>query len=72
MKLAAWTTNNSYTSRVTLIKTTGVGASKQYKLNFTTVNDDNAIDSLFGGAGNDWFWAGNNDTHDKTASEQLN
>jgi hypothetical protein len=65
----------NYNGHLTQLSTTGVGPTKQYKLTKLTVLDDNASDILFGGGGNDWFFAGtsgtNKDTHDKSASEQV-
>jgi Ca2+-binding RTX toxin-like protein len=55
--LAAWSGAGTYVERITLLKTTGVGAGNIYKLNSSTVDDDNAKDTLFGGNGNDWFFA---------------
>ena len=73
--LATWTGHILYPDRIQLLSTTGVGANKQFKLNATTVLDDAAIDTLYGGGGIDWFFATasgvNKDKHDATAGEQV-
>jgi uncharacterized delta-60 repeat protein len=70
--LAAWNGAGTFDERIELLKITGVGPNN-VKLNATTVIDDNAVDQLFGGSGNDWFFAHttgtNQDTHDATATE---
>ena len=72
--LAAWANAQSYFLHISQL-TSGVGPSKQYKLNFSTVHDDNASDILLGGTGNDWFFAGtsgtNKDTYDHSGFEQV-
>jgi hypothetical protein len=51
---------------------TGGGLTGSYVLNATTVSDDGVADTLTGGAGLDWFWAGSQDTTDRSHTEQLN
>jgi hypothetical protein len=41
--------------RIATIKNTGVGPGNIYKLNASTMTDDNLADNMFGGAGDDWF-----------------
>jgi Ca2+-binding RTX toxin-like protein len=73
--LASWTGPLTYINHIKQLSISGVGPTKQYKLNAITVSDDSIFDILLGGAGNDWFFAGTSgtkkDTHDKSASEQL-
>jgi Ca2+-binding RTX toxin-like protein len=73
--MAVWSSSMSYTARIQALSVDGVGSTKQYKLNKTTVIEDNAIDILLGGLTDDWFFAnttrGNKDTHDKAANEQV-
>jgi Ca2+-binding RTX toxin-like protein len=54
--MAQWTTNGSFTDKVSQLKL-GVGPNQQYRLNSTTVHDDQAPDTLKGGPDADWFWA---------------
>jgi len=68
--LTAWNAADSYTNRVTTIRT---GAGGVPKLDSTTVIDDGIRDDLFGAAGLDWFFAGMFDRlHGRLASEQVN
>ena len=53
--MAEWTSGNSYNVRFGTIKT-GVGPKARYRLDPTTVHDDNASDRLTGGDGLDWFF----------------
>ena len=71
--LAAWSSSDSYIARIQNISMTGVGSNKQFKINSTTVLDDLAIDTLFGGGGLDWFLVATTglykDTHDAGIGE---
>ena len=55
--LAEWTSNRSYTSRVANLRGTGSGTRLNGTtfLNASTVLNDNAIDTLMGSSGQDWF-----------------
>jgi Ca2+-binding RTX toxin-like protein len=72
--LAAWTGAASFNERIQAIQTTGVGPNKNYRFNVNTVSDDSAVDILFGGQNDDWFFAKtgapNADTHDASPLEQ--
>lgn len=74
--LAAWTSIGiTNADRIKLLSVTGVGSNKQFKLNSSTVLDDNTVDTLFGGGGNDWFFATTigdyKDKHDRAGNEQV-
>ena len=59
--MAEWKSNSTYATRVQNI-TNGGGLNGSFKLDSTTVIDDNAIDTLFGGAGDlDLFYIGKRD-----------
>jgi Ca2+-binding RTX toxin-like protein len=64
----------SYADRIAHIRgTMGGGLNGPYFFNSSTVSDDGVADTLTGGAGLDWFWAGPQDTTDRNpATEQLN
>src|SRR5439155_11709795 len=51
-------TDADYNTRVKHLSGTLTGGlnGSSYFLNTTTVHDDNAVDSLYGGAGLDWFF----------------
>jgi len=52
-------TDADYTTRVKHLNgTLSGGLNGSYRLTTTTVHDDNAVDSLYGGAGLDWFFVG--------------
>jgi Ca2+-binding RTX toxin-like protein len=55
--MAAWGGAGTFQQRITKLKTTGVGANSAFKLNASTVTDDDQTDSLFGGSDSDWFFA---------------
>ncbi|MBC8108147.1 MAG: hypothetical protein H7Z14_16295 [Anaerolineae bacterium] len=56
--LAEWTSNADYTTRVNRLGGASGGVNGSYFLKAgTTLNDDNAKDSLLGGDGQDWFFA---------------
>jgi hypothetical protein len=66
----------TYANRIATIRA-GVGPNKQYRLDATTVIDDQAVDVLTGNGGNDWFWATTSGPFkdkltDRTASEVVN
>jgi ELWxxDGT repeat protein len=42
----------------------GLGDQQQFNFSASNIQDDNTIDDLFGGAGNDWILAGVNDRRD--------
>jgi ELWxxDGT repeat protein len=72
--LAAWTTTSSYEARIAAIMA-GVGPN-HVRLNHTSAKDDNAVDTLSGGADRDWFFAelssGADQEHpDKASDEQV-
>jgi Ca2+-binding RTX toxin-like protein len=73
--LATWTGPGSFVQRIHAIQITGVGPNKNYRFNSNTVTDDSAVDILFGGSNDDWFFAKTNapnaDTHDANPLEQL-
>jgi hypothetical protein len=50
----------------------GVGPGGVYKLNSTTVIDDQAVDQLLTGPANVWFWATTQDKKTKRANDMLN
>jgi Ca2+-binding RTX toxin-like protein len=56
--LAAWTSTDSYNTRVDNLRN-GIGGVPV--LNSTTVTDDHTRDRLFGGPGLDWFFAAGED-----------
>ncbi len=58
--MAEWNSVRSYQQRIRRL-TEGVGKAKSVKLNSATLVDDGTVDTLSGGAGDDWFWAGSND-----------
>lgn len=72
--LRSWATPATYLGHIEQL-TSAPRNSRDYKLNATTVLDDNAIDTLFGGGGLDWFFADtsgtNKDTHDREGNEQV-
>jgi ELWxxDGT repeat protein len=61
--VAGWGRDRGYFERFALLLAVGVGNQRQYKLTTTSVQDDNAVDMLFGGLGNDWFFASRTATH---------
>ena len=70
--LAEWRSSNSYATRVSLIKNGGgLNGGNTLALG-TTVIDDNAVDSLIGNGGTDWYFIGTGDTGDNQAGEQVN
>jgi uncharacterized protein (TIGR03118 family) len=67
--LAEWTSTDSYTSRIALLRS-GIVVPK---LDPTTVLDDGVHDSLGGGLGLDWFFAGSNDElRNRAPGEEVN
>ena len=53
-------TDVDYNTRVKhLSGTLGGGLNGSYRLTSSTVHDDNVVDSLYGGAGLDWFFLAN-------------
>lgn len=71
-----WTnTSRSYADRVSNIKgTTTTGSNAPYYLQpGTTALDDTAVDSLYGDAGNDWFFHSSIDdvVNDEISGEEL-
>jgi uncharacterized protein (TIGR03118 family) len=65
-----WTSADSYTTRVTKLRT---GAGGLPKLDATTVLDDGVRDDLVGASGLDWFFAvGVDAVHGKQSGEQVN
>jgi hypothetical protein len=73
--LSEWSnTSNSFTARVTKLKTTGITGG--YKLTNTsplpTVSDNGVVDTLFGGAGQDWYFAKRpGETTDATSTDEI-
>ena len=57
--MAEWgRTDVGYATRVGRLNgSLGGGLNGPYRLNASTVHDDNAADLLYGGAGMDWFFA---------------
>jgi Ca2+-binding RTX toxin-like protein len=55
--ITAWATKASFTAGVSSIGTGFTSGGVTYKLNTTTVFDDDVTDTFFGGAGLDWFFA---------------
>lgn len=54
-------TDADYNTRIKHLQgTLSGGLNGSYFLTATTVHDDNALDSLYGGAGMDWFFVGGN------------
>jgi Ca2+-binding RTX toxin-like protein len=69
-----WTrTDKNYAQRIANLRTGG-GLAQVYALNASTVLNDNAIDLLVGGAGQDWFWVtpGLDFALDRTPGEIIN
>jgi hypothetical protein len=59
-------TDADYNTRLKHLNgTLGGGLNGSYRLTKTTIHDDSAIDSLYGGAGLDWFLVGNGKTKDR-------
>ena len=59
-------TDADYNTRVKHLQgTLSGGLNGSYRLTATTVHDDNALDSLYGGAGMDWFFVGGNGKNKK-------
>jgi hypothetical protein len=57
--LAEWQrTDISYLQRIADLRG-GLGLTNGNKLTSTTVTSDNSVDKLYGGPGQDWFWATN-------------
>ena len=55
--MSEWGSAADYATRVKhLSGTLGGGLSGSYRLNSTTVQDDNTVDDLYGEAGTDWFF----------------
>jgi Ca2+-binding RTX toxin-like protein len=70
--LAEWTSSRSYSSRASNIRSGG-GANGVFTLDDTTVSDDGASDTLFGGGGQDWFLFGTGDkVRDRARNERVN
>ena len=81
--LATWFSPETYAKRVTMLNVQGVGPTGAYKLVANhSVFDDFDVDTLFGNAGDDWFFAKTNGVgneiglasgglRDRTASEIL-
>src|SRR5207302_7584118 len=70
--LDEWASGNSYSTRVSNIRNGG-GANGAFVFDDTTVFDDGVIDTLIGGGGQDWFWAGANDRiKDRAKNEIVN
>jgi Ca2+-binding RTX toxin-like protein len=65
---AEWSSARSYSQRVANLRS-GVGADAAYQLNPTTLLDDFTVDSLYGGQGQDWFWAFVTDGTDQRGNE---
>ena len=74
--LAEWTSNRSYTSRIANLRGTGSGTRLNGTtfLNASTVLNDNAIDTLMGSTGQDWFLGtiGMDLFSGRAANEQIN
>ena len=71
--LSEWqSTTDDYATRIGKIKNGG-GSNGTFELDWlTTVIDDNAVDTLLGHAGNDWFLEGTNDHSDAQSGERIN
>ncbi|MFN0019870.1 MAG: calcium-binding protein [Pirellulaceae bacterium] len=71
--LSEWAnTTRSYTTRVANIRSGG-GSTGGNAFNSSTVDDDSAVDTLWGNSELDWFFTGAGDLlKDKVASELLN
>ena len=66
-------TDSTYSQRVARIRgSTAGGLNGSYYLNSLTIEDDLAIDDLWGDANTDWFWAGSGDTLHSTSGEEVN
>lgn len=64
-----WTSSRTYRERTQRL---AAGTSGLPALNATTVQNDNAVDRLTGGAGTDWFFTLNDVLTDRTNSERVN
>jgi Ca2+-binding RTX toxin-like protein len=72
--MAEWArTDLDYTNRISNLRN-GSGLNGSSKLDSTALtNDSNAVDTLLGGAGEDWFWKYTGDTStDLQTGEQVN
>jgi Ca2+-binding RTX toxin-like protein len=65
--MAEWDSSDSYSTRVKTISNGG-GLNGSYVLDSTTVFDNGVSDSLYGGAGPDWFFA---HTRGKTNKDHI-
>ncbi len=68
---AEWASSRSYAERLANLRN-GVGVDGAYQLSTTTLLDDNAVDSLSGAQGQDWFWVFTNDITDEKGNETDN
>jgi Ca2+-binding RTX toxin-like protein len=57
--MGAWRDARNYSTRLTILRDTGVGLSSQFKFSIETVLDDEKADALIGGSDLDWFLAQN-------------
>ena len=74
--LTEWTSSRSFAQRIANLKSTGTGpkANGTYLLNSSSLIDDNAVDTLFGSSGSDWFLgtAGEDLFKDRKKKDQQN
>jgi hypothetical protein len=71
--IAEWGKSTSFVSRVSKIKNTGTttGGYKLTNLGTATVFDDNAVDTYFGGLGEDWIIKKSTETSDSGSLNEL-
>jgi Ca2+-binding RTX toxin-like protein len=69
--LDKWAGPGSYAARLAALRN-GTGLPAGLKLTPATVPDDKAVDTLFGGGDQDWFWSYSRDVlRDKAANETV-
>jgi len=70
--LAEWSSNSDYSTRIAhLMGTMSGGLNGSNFLNATTVHDNGMADTLVGGSGMDWFFAGMTDILKNQASGEV-
>ena len=55
--LNEWSSNTPYATRTARIETGAVGLNGSFRLSSATAFDDNAVDTILGGSGEDWFFS---------------
>src|SRR5262249_16927865 len=65
--MAEWKSSATYAARMADLR--AGGADGLYAFTITTLQADNAADSLYGSQGQDWFWAYALDQYDQHGNE---